>query len=121
MRLNLARSFNRSIRSVGCALAALCLATAVAASEHAAMLACRADAQKLCAGVPAGGGRIAACLRENEAKLTPSCQAQLGALEACAAEIKKLCPQAQDESSLRQCAKEKHSEISAGCRAAAGG
>jgi hypothetical protein len=103
------------------ALAACSLSPAVAAAERSAMQACRADTQKLCAGVSPGGGRIVACLRTNEAQLSADCKSQLGAAEACAAELKTLCPQADGESALRQCARAKRSEISAGCRAAAGG
>lgn len=105
----------------GLALALLWFAQPAAANERAAMQACRADAQKLCASTQPGGGRIAACLRENEAKLSSPCQAQLGKLEACAAEMKKICPQAQGEGELRQCVSAKRAELSAGCRAATGG
>jgi hypothetical protein len=105
----------------GLALALLWFAWPAAANERAAMRVCRADVQKLCAGTEPGGGRIAACLRENEAKLSPPCQAQLGKLEACAAEMKKICPQAQGEGELRKCVADKRAELSAGCRAAAGG
>jgi Cysteine rich repeat len=105
----------------GLVWAALWFAASAAASERAATQACRADAQRLCAGVQPGGGRIAACLREHEAKLSPPCQAQLGKLEGCAAEMKKICPQAQGEGELRRCARAKHAELSAICRAAAGG
>jgi Cysteine rich repeat len=108
------------------AFAALCLvwlwfAPPAAANERAAMRVCRADAHKLCPGVQPGGGRIAACLRENESKLSSGCQAQLGKLEACAAETKTICPQAQGEGELRRCVTDKRAEMSAGCRAAAGG
>jgi hypothetical protein len=107
------------------AFAAFALATssfgaAAVAAERSAMQACRADAQKLCAGVSPGGGRIVACLRTNEAQLSADCKAQLGVAEACAAELKKLCPQAEGEGAVRQCARAKRNEISAGCRAAMG-
>lgn len=36
--------------------------------------ACLADAQRLCASVQPGGGRILACLEQNEAKLTSQCK-----------------------------------------------
>ena len=39
------------------------------------MAACRADSQALCADVERGGGRKIACLKANEAKLTPDCAA----------------------------------------------
>ncbi len=35
---------------------------------------CAADAQKLCAGVKAGGGRILACLKEHKAELSDQCK-----------------------------------------------
>jgi hypothetical protein len=113
--------FARLVAFAGLCLALLWFAQPAAANERAAMQVCRADARQLCTGAQPGGGRIAACLRENESKLSPGCQAQLGQLEACANEVKKLCPQAQGEGALRQCARAKRSEISEGCRAAAGG
>jgi hypothetical protein len=36
--------------------------------------ACGADVRTLCAGVPAGGGRIARCLAANAAALSPACR-----------------------------------------------
>jgi hypothetical protein len=55
-----------------------------AADEAAAMAALRAgcsdDAQKLCAGVPSGGGRILACLKAHKDQLSVQCkQAAQGA------------------------------------------
>jgi hypothetical protein len=34
---------------------------------------CRADQERLCAGVPAGGGQIFACLTANAQQLSPVC------------------------------------------------
>jgi hypothetical protein len=39
------------------------------------LAACRADSKALCADVERGGGRKVACLKANEAKLTPDCAA----------------------------------------------
>jgi hypothetical protein len=36
--------------------------------------ACQPDAQKLCAGVPRGGGRIIACLQQNQDQVSPACK-----------------------------------------------
>jgi len=48
------------------------------ADEAAAMAAmrdgCAADAQKLCAGVKPGGGRILACLKQHKAELSDQCK-----------------------------------------------
>ncbi len=42
--------------------------------------ACKADVEKLCAGIPQGGGRIAACLKANEAQVSPACKQQVQAV-----------------------------------------
>ena len=36
--------------------------------------ACKADAEKLCSGVQPGGGRIAGCLKQNEAQVSDACK-----------------------------------------------
>ncbi len=41
--------------------------------------ACAADYKSLCTGVQPGGGRIIACLKENETKLSSNCQKALTA------------------------------------------
>jgi hypothetical protein len=41
--------------------------------------ACKADAAALCSGVQRGGGRIAACLKQNEAKVSPACKDAMAA------------------------------------------
>jgi Cysteine rich repeat len=44
------------------------------------MAVCRADSKALCADVEKGGGRKVACLKANEAKLTPDCAAMVKSL-----------------------------------------
>jgi hypothetical protein len=39
--------------------------------------ACQPDVQKLCAGVPRGGGRIVACLQQNQAQVSAACKEAL--------------------------------------------
>ena len=59
--------------------------------QRAAMQACRDDAIKLCAGVTPGGGRIAICLQEKKASLTPGCLTQIEKLDVCGADTKRPC------------------------------
>ncbi|WP_146183129.1 cysteine rich repeat-containing protein [Limnohabitans sp. Bal53] len=77
-------------------LTALTLTTNVHAQiptkeQRAAMQACREDASKHCAGVMPGGGRMAICLREKKASLTPGCSTQIEKLEVCGADTKRAC------------------------------
>lgn len=53
--------------------------------------ACREDAEKLCPGIPQGGGRILACLQANSAKVSAECKKQVGAIAAKAKEIGAAC------------------------------
>jgi len=41
---------------------------------------CRADAQRLCPGIPPGGGRILDCLKEHRNDVASACQAMLKAM-----------------------------------------
>ena len=66
--------------------AALCMAAAIgsvsaqtAAPKGRGMAACRTDAATFCGSVEAGRGKRMACLKENQAKLSPECQAAVEA------------------------------------------
>ncbi len=82
----------RTIRGV---LTAAVLLAGGARAEDA----CKPDVERLCAGIPAGGGRIAACLKANQAKVSPECKAELASVsrkvkevgEACADDISSYC------------------------------
>lgn len=60
---------------------------------------CLSDIQKLCAGVPAGGGALAKCMKDKESKISAECRAQAQAMkeriqdkkEACGADVEKFC------------------------------
>jgi hypothetical protein len=68
---------------IWCASGYAPFATADEASALAALRAgCADDAQKLCAGVPSGGGRILACLKAHKEELSAQCKqaAQAAAL-----------------------------------------
>ena len=55
--------------------------------------ACASDVQKLCAGVPSGGGRIIACLKQHQAEVSDGCkQAIAKAMSALPARLpRKVC------------------------------
>jgi hypothetical protein len=60
-------------------LSALALSASVAmaadqAPATSARASCKGDAATLCPGVQPGGGRVAACLKQNEAKVSPACK-----------------------------------------------
>ncbi len=64
-------------------LLVVCAATATQATQAQDQLAairaaCAADAQKLCAGVQPGGGRIVACLKEHKDSLSDRCRQAAG-------------------------------------------
>lgn len=61
--------------------------------------ACRADVEKLCKGVRPGGGRIAMCMKQHEAELSPGCREAIAGAkrqieefaEACKPDAERLC------------------------------
>ena len=44
--------------------------------------ACKADVEKWCSGIEPGGGRIVACLRQNDAQLSAPCKEALAKARA---------------------------------------
>lgn len=64
-----------------------------------AWAACAPDARRLCADVPAGGGRIAACLNDQRAAVSAPCGEELDrarllrdVAELCAEDVARYCP-----------------------------
>lgn len=53
--------------------------------------ACRADAERLCAGIPQGGGRILACLKANPAQVSPECRSELASVATTVNELGAAC------------------------------
>jgi hypothetical protein len=94
--------------------------------------ACRSDAQTLCKGVEPGGGRIAKCLKENDAKLSPACKEKLAegktkgdmlkkkigdAMQNCKADAEKFCKDVKPGGGrIMKCLKEHEAELSEGCK-----
>jgi Cysteine rich repeat len=96
--------------------AATCSSAALAQAGPAAS-ACRADASAHCAGTRPGGGRIAACLKQHEAQLSPDCKAQIGVIGECSQQVQKLCgPEVSTPAALRDCFKARPGEFSTSCR-----
>jgi len=59
---------------------ALCATAALGAGDppgNGPRTACKDDVEKLCPGLAPGGGRIAACLKQNEAQVSSTCKAAL--------------------------------------------
>ena len=69
----------RSLRVLLVVCAAIAAQSALAQDQLAAIrAACAEDAQKLCAGVQPGGGRIVACLKEHKDSLSDRCKQAAG-------------------------------------------
>jgi Cysteine rich repeat len=68
-------------------LATLLLAVGNARADDA----CRADVEKLCAGIPQGGGRIMACLKANQAQVSPACKAEMASVARMVKEVGTAC------------------------------
>src|SRR5580704_7591521 len=69
----------RSLRVLLVVCAATAVQSALAQDQLAAIrAACADDAQKFCAGVQPGGGRIVACLKEHKDSLSDACKQAAG-------------------------------------------
>ncbi|MFG1410027.1 cysteine rich repeat-containing protein [Xanthobacter sp. VTT E-85241] len=55
---------------------------AASAAAKSAQQACRADVEKLCAGIQPGGGRIVQCLQKQADQVSEGCRAALAAAQA---------------------------------------
>ena len=72
-------------------IAATACALALPALAQNAQQACAPDIAAYCAGIPQGGGKIAACLRANEAKLSPACKAGMAKMAGMMKEVVSAC------------------------------
>lgn len=73
------------------AMARIVLAALLSIGVARAQDACRADAERLCAGIRPGEGRILACLHGSQAQLSPACKQQVGTVGAKVKEIGAAC------------------------------
>ncbi len=87
---------------------------------------CAADIARFCSNIQPGKGRIANCLKQNEAQLSPGCKvmdlAKAGealkeAQEACEDDIVMFCGGVQPEGGrLLNCLKLNEPQLSSGCK-----
>ncbi len=91
---------------------------------------CRADIASVCAGVEKGQGRIAKCLNENSAKLSPPCQSGLSQRKAerqmlrrdvglaCARDRQNVCGAGLKGHEVLVCLRQAQAKLSEGCQQA---
>ena len=82
---------------------------------------CMADAQKLCAGVQPGGGRIAQCLKSHKDEISAECKAKIATFreqaQSCEADVQRLCPNTKPGPARRECMMQHKDQVSPECKA----
>ncbi len=91
---------------------------------------CGADIQKLCKGLNLGGGRIADCLQQNAAKVSPTCKGSLSAVfqsisqrehaqtiykQVCQRDMSKSCSGIKGDGFVLACLVKKESRVGKEC------
>ena len=108
----------RTIAGIACVAL---LTLGIARAEDA----CKVDVEKLCAGIPPGGGRILSCLKANEAQVSPGCKQQVSAIvqkakelgAACEGDIQQFCADApKGGGATLRCLAWNGSKLSLGCQ-----
>jgi Cysteine rich repeat len=108
------------MRKIVTALTAL-LATAALGADHP----CKEDAQKFCAGVEPGQGRIAQCLAQHEADLSAACKQKRDSFReqteeiraACEGDARKFCAGVEPGGGrIARCLQQHANELSDACR-----
>jgi Cysteine rich repeat len=113
---------------LGQAIAAgsVCLSVLFAGSAYAAP-SCKADVAQFCAQVHPGGGRIAQCLKANEAQLSDGCKERIKMVaarlkevkEACADDVQQFCAGVKmGGGRVAHCLKQHEDKLSAECKTA---
>ena len=86
---------------------------------------CREDVQKYCPQVIPGQGRMAHCLKDHQADLSPACRTHLKTMfdhmlearEACSADAHRLCPDVKGgHGRIIACLKNHERELSDSCK-----
>jgi len=105
------------------AVVAVSFAASVALPAQTAQQACAGDIAAYCPGIPQGGGKIAACLRANETKLSPACRQGMAQMTgmmkevvaACEDDLHRFCAGAAP-GTARECLRANFREVSAPCK-----
>jgi hypothetical protein len=115
-----------SIIAVSAVVATVLLAPAVrAADDPQGRGACRADVEKLCKGVEPGQGRIAQCLKDKEAQVSPGCKQHLTQMrehmqelsEACKGDVDQYCKDVKPgQGRVAKCLKQNEAKLSTACK-----
>ncbi|MDO8526348.1 MAG: cysteine rich repeat-containing protein [Deltaproteobacteria bacterium] len=104
----------------------LLLAGSSAFAEEPAMGPCKADMQKLCAGVEPGHGRVWDCLKQHKDHVSPACKEKIEhkkemvkeKADACNADREKFCKDVKPgKGHIHKCLKKHDSELSPECKA----
>jgi len=87
---------------------------------------CQDDATRFCANVPAGGGRIQACLKAHEKELSPACLKAVDELQKnmqtfaaiCVFDMQRFCPDTPPgRMRMLKCLESHHDDLSPNCKA----
>jgi hypothetical protein len=110
-------------------VAGLLAAAVVAGEQPPPPNACLADVERLCKDMPPGGGRIARCLRDNEASVSAECKAHMAKMrenvlarvkafsEACKGDLGQYCKDVQPgQGRITRCLRENEAKLSPSCR-----
>jgi hypothetical protein len=102
---------------------------AVAAEQRPGRDVCRADVERLCKNVQPGGGRIAQCLKDNEASVSPECKEHMAKVsehmhqrmqafdQACKGDVEQYCKQVQPgQGRMVRCLRDNEAKLSASCK-----
>ena len=113
----------------GLLAAALFAAGAVAAEQRPGRDVCRADVERLCKNVQPGGGRIAQCLKDNEASVSPECKEHMAKVsermhermqafdQACKGDVEQYCKDVQrGHGRVVRCLRDNEAKLSGSCK-----
>jgi hypothetical protein len=96
--------------------------------KHLSSGACKADMNQYCKDITPGQGRMMACLKSHEDKLSPACSKEWKsakthmkkewkeARQACGGDVQKFCKEATGHKEVSQCLNQHMSQLSGSCK-----